>query len=216
MLKNKIFLIHLFFIVYSIITALCWPLFAGKLGGIPPTMIWNVFLALLAYDFINWMIRAKSKISLVISSLFSFLFYPNTFYMITDAKHVADWFPDLKLTFINTQEIIAFVILLVGIIFGTLLGMEAMRLVLEVFFRKSWQKLLFVIGMSFLSSVAIYGGRISTLRLNSWDVFIRPIDTIEKLFSIIRLDNMVFLVSFTVYQVFVIGLGLWFSLEKRE
>lgn len=215
--KNKILLIHLFFVVYSFIAIFCWYFsLTNKLSNISPTMVWNLFLAFIAYDCTIWLVEVKNKISLVLAGIFSFLFYPNTFYMITDAKHVGDWFPDPRLTFSNTQEIIAFVLLLVGIVFGTLLGMETMRIVLVRFFKKNWQKTLFIIGMSFLSSVAIYAGRISTLRLNSWDVFVRPIDTIGKLFSVIQSQNIVFLVSFTLYQIFMIALGVWLTMKERE
>lgn len=214
-MKNRKFVeIHLLFLLYSLTAVVCWEFFLkdlpkGQLASIPIAMIWNVFLALVAYDFAVFFVCAKRLIFRIIWGFLAFLFYPNTFYMITDAKHVADWFPDPRLTFQQAPEIIAFVLLLVAILFGTILGMQAMRLVVNRFLAESWLKFPFVVVMSCLSSIAIYAGRIATLRLNSWDIFTRPIYTMSRLIGTVSPHNTVFLISFTLYQLFMIALVYW-------
>ena len=171
---------------------------------IPPVMIWNIFLALLAYDFAYGLVKVKNFWLQLIFAFLAFLFYPNTFYMLTDSLHFGDWLQAGHLTFYGTKPMIYFMLLCVAIFFGVALGLETMRIVLKRFFDNKFFAWAFIIIMSFLGSIGIFVGRFQEIRLNSWDIFINPIGTVVKLFAVIQPTNFVFLASFTLAQIFLI------------
>ncbi|MDR0199610.1 MAG: DUF1361 domain-containing protein [Streptococcaceae bacterium] len=223
LLKNRSFLaLHGLFFLMSVVAICLWGLLdhfsrtnitlaqAGAMNDIPSTMAWNVFLALVAYDAARLFTATTSKTLKVLSALVFIAFYPNTFYMLTDAVHFADWLSrDGKLDIIHTgaHTTIYFVWLGLGIFFGLLLGVFAAYHLLAA----HWRLHPVVVGLAsfvliFLSSVAIYAGRDIALRLNSWNLVTRPFDTLGKLFAIISIRNLPFLISFTLLQLFAIAL----------
>ncbi|MDR0299438.1 MAG: DUF1361 domain-containing protein [Streptococcaceae bacterium] len=222
MKNRKALVINILFIVYSLFAVSFFLIFPHhsweKLTGfdfLPLGMIWNIFLALVAFDAIVLMSKVRRRSLRVISGGVAFLFYPNTYYMVTDAKHIGDWFPSPKhLDFANAQQTIYLLLLVSGIIFGILLGIETMLHFLRQFFiKRPFYQWLIILSMSFLSSVAIYVGRVETLRLNSWDIFLRPIYTVSKLFEVVQPSHFVFLASFTIFQLFMIGLGMALAIK---
>lgn len=216
MTKRRFTLIHLILALYFLGTFLAGKALTGVMFTIAPSMIWNVFLAMIAFDAAYLLSLAKNKLLLLLTAIIAFLFYPNTFYLITDVKHVADWFPSGRLIFEDSHELIGFTILIVGILLGVILGMLAFEQVGRRFFRKAWQLIAFLLIMNFLSSVAIYAGRISSLRLNSWDIFINPLTTLSKLISVINPQQAVFLTTFTIIQVTFCSLALLIFQKEEE
>ncbi|MFV0556778.1 MAG: DUF1361 domain-containing protein [Lactovum sp.] len=226
MLKNKkIIYLNLAFIIYACCSFFFFILFKegdwkfSGYEGLPIGMIWNLFLAYISYNLVFLLMRLKNKYGQIICFFLAFLFYPNSFYMITDAKHIGDWFPNPRtFNFIGTKETIYYMLLMSAVFLGVLIAVETMLLFLKVFLHKKIYRLIFIIVTSFLSSVAIYAGRVDNelLRLNSWDLILRPFYTIESLFRIISPEHFVFLLAFTLFQVFMITLGFIFSMKDEE
>ena len=79
-MKKKIILIHLFFAVISL------GIKYYQVSG--PDLVWNMFLALVAFDFAALVYFVKQPIVKLFLALFLFFFYPNTFYMLTDIVHM--------------------------------------------------------------------------------------------------------------------------------
>jgi uncharacterized membrane protein len=221
---RKIQLIHGLFAVYSLFALGFFLIFnQGQIFGltkydyIPILMIWNLFLAFIAFDAVQLHLWVRNGLVRWLAAFLAFLFYPNTYYMVTDAKHIGDWFPNpahMDFAQIDAQKLCYFVILMAGIFFGVFLGFETIKAILRRYFVSLAGKSAFVLLMSFLSSVAIFAGRVSAERVNSWDVFYRPLYTLGKLFGAIVPANFLFLAMFMLFQVFVIGLG--FIIVSRE
>lgn len=221
--NKKVVLLNAFFLGYSIVTYALFLLLKtdtwllSGYEGIPAGMMWNLFLAYIAYNSVVLLVHFKNKWLRVMTAVVAFLFYPNTFYLLTDAKHIGDWFPNPRsFNFGETKETVYYMILMLAVMLGILIGVETMLLFLKHSISQWRYKVGFVLLMSFLSSVAIYAGRISdeAIRLNSWDLLARPLHALEILFKVIHPDQFVFLASFTVFQIFMIGLGFVLSLEK--
>lgn len=220
--ERKIQLIHGLFVLYSLSALGCFLFFAqgvepSKYRSIPILMIWNVFLAFVGFDAVQLHLWSSNRIVKVLAALVAFLFYPNSYYMVTDAKHIGDWFPNpaqMNFAQMDAQKLCYFILLMAGIFFGVFLGFESMKPILQRYFVSWTAKSVFILLMSFLSSVAIYAGRVSAERVNSWDIFYRPFYTLGKLFTVIQPGNFLFLLMFTLFQLFIIGLG--YSIVWRD
>ncbi len=93
---------------------------------------------LIAYDFSYLAINSGRRLIQGIAGFFWLIFYPNTFYVLTDAKHFADWFDLSKLkSFSNLRTILDFNVLIFGIIFGVILGAWSIQLILHHFVKKT-------------------------------------------------------------------------------
>ncbi|MDR2976183.1 MAG: DUF1361 domain-containing protein [Streptococcaceae bacterium] len=215
--EHKIQLIHGLFIIYSLFALGCFFIFnqgdlfnLSKYEYIPLLMIWNIFLAFIAFDAVQLHLWSGHWVIKCLSAVIAFLFYPNSYYMVTDAKHIGDWFPNpalMDFAQIDSQKLCYFILLMAGVFFGVFLGFETIMPILRRYFVSYLSKSAFVLIMSFLSAVAIYAGRVSSERINSWDVFYRPIYTLGKLFAVVQPSNFSFLMLFTLFQLFIIGLG---------
>ncbi|RZI48964.1 DUF1361 domain-containing protein [Lactococcus kimchii] len=222
---QKFWQIHLLFIAFVLFSFLMSLHFNGnisfyqdKLDRVPTTMSWNVFLALIAYDAAYFLPKTKKRGLLILLSIIWLGFYPNTFYMMTDASHFADWLSiggkfDLPLG-VSSKQLTYFGILFIGIFMGVTLGLWSMLTVLERFFKnKKIIASLFVFVVSFLSSVGIFAGKLFSLRLNTWNLLTNPLETLGTLLGIIRPEYMTFLLGFTAMQALLI---LFFWLGKKE
>ncbi|WP_051203858.1 DUF1361 domain-containing protein [Hugenholtzia roseola] len=163
-------------------------------------LLWNLFLGIIPLVVISAVAYGQGKIGRV---FFWFgmglwlLFYPNAPYMITDLIHIN-----------SSSPIVVYDALLIFILamLSTFAGFYSLSVALDLIQSRSgknskvfsWIVLLFSI---FMSSLGIYLGRV--LRLNSWDIFSKPIQTfvliIDHLFPISKNPttySMIFLFSF--------------------
>ncbi len=213
MLKNKKFItLQIFFLLFIILCLGLSLLFYGKITlhssiNLSMSMAWNVFLALLAYDFAYLCVQAKNKILKVCYGFLWLIFYPNTFYVLTDAKHFVDWLNPAKVEALSdNRTIVDFNVLIFGIIFGVVLGIWSIQLMLEAYLKHWSLKVLVVSLISFLSSIGIYVGRSEALRLNSWDLVLHPLKTLFLILKSINGQNLGFFASFTLCQIALITL----------
>lgn len=187
-MSKKFTFIHLFFLVIA----------AGmvyyKLTG--PDLIWNMLLALISLDFAYLAYRSKSKAIRFIFALLWLLFYPNTFYMVTDIIHMH--FAGSVLY--DKHSLNLFMLYVPSIFFGALSGIEGVRILMKVYpISNVWLRGIFYSVLSFVSSLAIHIGRYA--RLNSWDVFTRPGVVIDEILAVLSWDAFVFVIGFTCIQV---------------
>lgn len=187
-MKKKIVFVHLFFLVISL------GIKYYHLSG--PDLIWNMFLALVALDFSVLAFYAKRKWlrwSTVVLWLF---FYPNTFYMLTDIIHMH--FASTVLW--ETSSMILYMLYVPSILFGVLCGIESVRNVMETFKVSNYYiRLALIAVLSLISSFAIHIGRYA--RLNSWDIFTRPMTVVREILDVISWNAFYFVVGFTCIQI---------------
>ena len=187
MLK-KLSLIHLFFLVVA------FGIRYYNLSG--PDLIWNMVLALIALDFAVITVVIKKKLLRVLAGGMWLFFYPNTFYMLTDIVHMH--FTSTVLW--DKQSLILYLLYVSSILFGVLCGIESFNLITGVLRLNSYiLRLLFIGGLSFVSSFAIHIGRYA--RLNSWDIATRPMTVIHELVEVVSWDALHFVLGFTFIQV---------------
>lgn len=176
----------LFFIVISIIYIAIYQ------NTFYVMMIWNLLLA--------WIPYILSKLSVYLNvndkKLFNIpvlliwvLFFPNSFYTITDLIHVRV-VSDLGYWFHLTM---LFLLAWIGIVLAYLSLRNIMGLL------KS--KIAYMLIM-FLTSFGIYLGRF--LRFNSWDLFSNPLHLIQQaLFTLTHIQTWGFIVLFTCLLYFI-------------
>lgn len=190
----------------------------GRIDRVPTSMSWNVFLALIAYDAAYFLQKTQRTSLTLLLSLIWLGFYPNTFYMITDASHFANWLSNggyFSLPVgISDKQLSFFGLLFVGIFMGVTLGIWSILLIIARFFaQKRVQTYCFVLIISFLSSIAIFAGNWVRSRLNTWNLVTNPLETLRTLLNVIRPEYMPFVLGFTAIQCFLI---LFFWLGKKE
>jgi len=136
----------------------------------------HLFLAVIPYAISEWMQeKSLTKFKVFLGTSIWLLFLPNSPYMITDIAHLHNskstmiWY-DLFMIFCFAGT-------------GLLLAIISMHSVYEII-KKHWTlKIanLFIIVSSFLCGFGIYLGRF--LRLNSWYVFTKPLQTLNECVS---------------------------------
>lgn len=191
MFTKKNILIHLFFIIISA------GLYYYNLRQ--PDLVWNMFLALVALDFAILVRSSKNWTIKILAGLLWLFFYPNTFYMVTDIVHMH--FTSTVLW--ERESMILFMLYVPSIFFGVMAGVESLRQIFSGFDIKSyWLRLFIIGGLSLLSSFAIHIGRYA--RLNSWDIFTRPMVVIQEMLEVISWSALPFILGFTFIQIMVL------------
>ena len=191
MFTKKNILIHLFFLMISS------GLYFYNLRE--PDLVWIMFLALVALDFAILSKANKGWPIKILSAILWLFFYPNTFYMVTDIVHMH--FTSTVLW--ERESMILFMLYVPSIFFGVMAGVESLRQIFASFEVKSyWIRLLLIAGLSFLSSFAIHIGRYA--RLNSWDIFTRPMVVVQEMLAVISWAALPFILGFTFIQIMVL------------
>lgn len=184
---RKLVLIHACFVI------LAASIFYVDLQG--PNLIWNMFLALVALDLAAWAKfskRADLKIFFIPLWLF---FYPNTFYMLTDMVHMH--FTSTVLW--ERSSMILFMLYVPSILLGVFSGILSVRYIFDsLSLKQPYLRLLLVGLLSFVSSFGIHIGRYA--RLNTWDIFTRPVFVMEQIVAVISHDALPFILGFTFIQ----------------
>ena len=186
---RKTIIIHIFFAIISAIV------YAEGILTKGPDLIWNMFLALVAYDAAFIAIQFKKKWFFLPIAILWLVFYPNTFYMITDLVHM-HWVSD---TLWNRESLHLFMAFVPSIFFGVLCGIESWNLISGYLKLRWWLEYLVIGAVSFLSSLAIYIGRYD--RLNSWDLVSHPTLVFERLAAALQRERLLFILGFTFIQI---------------
>ena len=199
---RKPILIHIFFILIAFVVYIQGITVQG------PDLIWNMILALIAYDAaVLTTISKKQKWLYPLLLVVWLAFYPNTFYMLTDLVHMT-WVGDTLWNPVSMRLFMAFV---PSILFGVYCGIESWNILRERWKWTWWLDMLVVAGLSYLSSLAIYIGRYD--RLNSWDLVTRPQLVVQKLLETFQKDRLVFILGFTFIQIMTL---LFLSRENKK
>ncbi|MGT2923863.1 DUF1361 domain-containing protein [Streptococcus caviae] len=199
-MKNKLLISHLFFVIIS--GAILYFKIEEKY------LIWNMFLALSALDFSFCLNRFKNLFLSLLFGLLWFFFYPNTFYMLTDVVHMNF----VTSIFSDPRSLILYFLFLASILFGVLCGAESVSQFFKRFnIRDFYAKLVLMLLLSFVSSMAIHLGRYA--RLNSWDIALRPLLVIDELTKVFSQSALPFILGFTFLQVMVL---LFFNQENTK
>ena len=140
-------------------------------------LLWNLFLAFLPLlmAWILYFLTGKiNKILLIIGSIVWLLFYPNAPYMISDLIHVNN---TNALVLYDTLIIFSFSML------ALFYGFYSLKIIHFTYRQITGKRVahLVIVFSLLLSSAGIYLGRI--LRLNSWDLFTHPLQTMETIFD---------------------------------
>ena len=199
---RKPILIHIFFLLIAFVVYIQGITVQG------PDLIWNMILALIAYDAaVLTTISKKQKWLYPLLLVVWLAFYPNTFYMLTDLVHMT-WVGDTLWNPVSMRLFMAFV---PSILFGVYCGIESWNILRERWKWTWWLDMLAVAGLSYLSSLAIYIGRYD--RLNSWDLVTRPQLVVQKLLETFQKDRLVFILGFTFIQIMTL---LFLSRENKK
>lgn len=184
---RKAVLNHLFFLL---ICLLVW--YKGITG---PDLIWNMFLALVAYESALMTSLIKNTWLALLFGLVWLVFFPNTFYMLTDVFHMGF----VQGGYHDKTVLIRFMVFMLAILFGVLCGIESWNLIAKRF-NFSWlQVYLLVPLLSLISSFAISIGRFE--RFNSWDLLRSPMAVVRVLLDTISWQRLPFVLGFTLIQV---------------
>lgn len=177
---------------------------------------WNVFLALLPFDFA--LIVSITSIRAV-KGLFValwLLFFPNTMYMMTDFIHLYAIGTDLD----QATQYFNYAILSTGIFIGVGLGILSLEIITQAIFRRHAHLvyLLVTAAVSVVSALGIYLGRY--LRLNSWDIFFHLNDVIKNIVFSLSYHMLAFIIlfagaQFAVLVVFHYGIRI-IQISQRE
>ena len=199
---RKPILIHIFFILIAFVV------YIQGITAQGPDLIWNMILALIAYDAaVLTTISKKQKWLYPLLLVVWLAFYPNTFYMLTDLVHMT-WVGDTLWNPVSMRLFMAFV---PSILFGVYCGIESWNILRERWKWTWWLDMLVVAALSYLSSLAIYIGRYD--RLNSWDLVTRPQLVVQKLLETFQKDRLVFILGFTFIQIMTL---LFLSRENKK
>lgn len=200
-MRKPIF-IHIFFLLIAFVVYIQGITVQG------PDLIWNMTLALIAYDAaVLTTISKKQKWLYPLLLVIWLAFYPNTFYMLTDLVHMT-WVGDTLWNPVSMRLFMAFV---PSILFGVYCGIESWNILRERWNWTWWLDMLMVAALSYLSSLAIYIGRYD--RLNSWDLVTRPQLVVQKLLETFQKDRLVFILGFTFIQIMTL---LFLSRENKK
>lgn len=185
---RKLVLIHLLFAIIS--GAILYKQLAG------PDLIWNMGLALMA---LNFSVLAKTRRKPFLKVVFLLLwlfFYPNTFYMLTDIVHMH--FTSTVLW--ERSSMILFMLYVPSILLGVMAGILSVRYAFSAMRLKNPYLRLVMIGvLSTVSSFGIHIGRYA--RLNSWDIFTRPMLVLEEILAVVGHEALPFIIGFTFIQI---------------
>lgn len=180
-----------------------------KTGGIGNLFfVWNVFLAFLPLLFVGLLQKhlagvKKSKWLIALLSVLWLLFFPNAPYMVTDLIYFGDTSYLIQNGYAHsyTTDIVAWVKLVylgVGVLFGSILGLQSLLEMHWVIRRYIGKKTAggAVLATCLLSGFAIYIGRM--LRFNSWDI-LRPVALMTRLWNEINSFTVAFSLLFAFY-----------------
>ena len=188
----------------------------GKIlsNGLVIFLSWNIALAVFVYG-LSFIVlyqhqKQKHKYMIWIGSVFWLLFFPNSFYILTDTIHFQNY--EFFQTYPNIYQLeiydwYVFFIVTIAMMLGIKLGLLSIFNIKKTI-PKKYQKYEYIgLFMLFiLSSIAIYLGRF--IRLNSWNIL-----DVSSIFSGI-FDHFGFFLMFVI--LFTIIQGIIYILFKEK
>jgi len=217
---NKIILIS---IIFSLFTTFLSSLRVFFTGYVEHFFInWNILLSLLSLIFAVFYFYAENKnknifksIIIFLSFFLSFIFLPNSPYMITDSTHISN---NLDYRWFDTVLFFS----------AGLSGILVYSSIIWIYYTKMRKKIsgfisiLVIIFIALLNSLGVFLGRTYQLldnsgdRFNSWDLFKRPIEVLEKVFDVIvnpmKYSEFPFLfLGFSTFLIFISMITIYIS-----
>ncbi|WP_295505211.1 DUF1361 domain-containing protein [uncultured Streptococcus sp.] len=181
--------------IHALFLMIAFFIYIQSLNGGPTYLIWNMTLALISYDAaVLTLLFKKQKWVYPLLFLLWLLFFPNTFYMITDLIHMT-WVTDVLS---KPSVFMLFLAFVSSILFGIFCGMESWYVIKEGWKLNWYLDLLLTAALSAVSSLAIYIGRYD--RLNSWDLLLHPQLVLQKLLQTLQPDRLPFILGFAFLQ----------------
>ncbi len=207
-INSKITIIYAMFTISSVLLVIVTHSFLSFMLGI------NVFLAYIPM-FLLWYLNDLQKAvnykymlkkSYLIFIIFV-LFFPNTFYIITDFIHISSnqfyTFNNQYTPVVYSHDIIAYIMvfhIFLASLFGVFAGVYSLAKIKELMINQKLSKKLselIIISIIFLSSVGIYIGRF--LRFFSWEIF-APFRILTELIDDFSWFMVLFVLIFSVLQ----------------
>ena len=139
--------------IHALFLMIAFFIYIQSLNGGPTYLIWNMTLALISYDAaVLTLLFKKQKWAYPLLFLLWLLFFPNTFYMITDLIHMT-WVADVLS---KSSVFLLFLAFVSSILFGIFCGMESWYVIKEHWKLNWYLELLLTAALSAVSSLAIY------------------------------------------------------------
>jgi len=186
-------------IILSIVLNILRVVLFGKFSFI--YILWNIFLALVPFLISSTLLYFKEKGSLsnlffIIGGIIWLLFLPNAPYIVTDLIHLG--------VVRSVPVLYDSVLLFTSAWAGLLLGMNSIfhieKILLSMYSKKITS--IIIASVLLLTSFGMYLGRF--FRFNSWDVFINPLSSSDKLFrnlssSSYHIDALIYILLFFLF-----------------
>ncbi len=187
------------------------------------TFFWNIFLALIScfiayrlsttYYLKKWSNISKlNKVLFLLTFLIWFFFFPNTAYLFTDVRHLADYCDDLgRLRVCAEQAWVVPIFFTYGLV-GVPTFYYALRKMTQVV-RKlfgKWTGRLFPLLMIPVTALGLLLGLVA--RFNSWEVVSKPWSIVRTAFAYLQDKTMLLnLLSYTVmlYLIYYVTDFFW-------
>ncbi len=165
------------------------------------TFFWNIFLALIpcvivwrlsnAYYLKKWRnISSLNRFLFLLTFLVWFFFFPNTTYLITDIRHLADYCDNLDYFRVCVDEAWVVPVFFTYAVIGIptfYYSLKRMTNVIEKLFGK-WAKRLFPFFMIPITALGLLLGLVG--RFNSWNVVTHPWAIVQTAFSFLAGKTM--------------------------
>src|SRR5690554_3652623 len=146
-------------------------------NGLIIFLSWNMILALMVYVFSSIALELHERqfkwIWIVISIALWILFFPNSFYILTDTIHFQNYeffkyYPNIYE--LESYEWYVFFDITIAALISLKIGLMSLEQIKKIVPNALKQyQLLLIIGLFIISSIGIYLGRF--IRLNSWNIF---------------------------------------------
>lgn len=188
-------------------------LLTGKLIYIG--LAWNLFLAFLPLFFIEKAISASKKSWVRIWGFLWFVFFPNALYPISSFIHLSIetfyWvegnYPTEEVVYGNDIYIwLKLFMIGIGFFASNIVGLYSLYMfewkIRTDYSKQKSQKAVLLV--TFLTGIAVYWGRF--LRLNSWDLILRPWLLLKEIFSAINFFMFEFVFAFMLYAIISYGI----------
>lgn len=200
-------------IILSIILNILRVVLFGKFSFI--YILWNIFLAIVPFLISSTLLFLKEKgklnnIFFIIGGIIWVLFLPNAPYIVTDLIHIG--------VVRSVPVLYDSVLLFTSAWAGLLLGMNSIFHIEKILLSICSKKItsLIIAAVLLLTSFGMYLGRF--FRFNSWDVFINPLSSSDKLFrnlssSTYHIDALIYILLFFLF--IYISYYSWKSSKKE-
>ena len=185
--------------IYLLLLSLLGSFFIVIKGNIfSPTsiayLIWNLFLAWIPYIISScWIKKETSSRTFIPLFVIWIIFFPNAPYIVTDIIHVTASAPG----FLWYNSLIFFLFGWTGLLLGMISLFDIHTWIQTHTTTLKSEIIIFLICA--LSSFGIYIGRVE--RLNSWDLFFRPLETFRTFHSTWTHSNTImFIAAYTIFM----------------